>query len=350
MSEQKASPFQFSTSRQFMPWLMEQNVSLAITTYQAGKLFLLGTKPHEELSIFARTFPRCMGLCHHEGALYLSSLFQLWRLENALGSGQITERGYDRLYVPQVSYTTGDLDIHDIGVDTEGKPLFVNTLFGCLATVSQQYSFVPVWRPPFISRLAAEDRCHLNGLAMEGGIPRYVTCASQTDINDGWRDHLRNGGTVIDVQRNEIVAEGLSMPHSPRLYRGELWVHNSGTGYFGKIDLARGLFEPITFCPGYLRGLAFVGDFAIVGLSKPRKEDFAALPLQENLQAARVEARCGLQIIDLRTGDVVHWLRLDGAISELYDVVALPGAVRPMALNYDTDEIRRTVTTPGMKG
>lgn len=335
---------EISTSRQFTAWLTEQGISLAFSTYQTGKLFLIGLGPDRKLSVFERTFERSMGLWVNSDRLYMSSLYQLWRFENALEPGQV-HNGFDRLYVPQVGYTTGDLDIHDIAVDSTGQVIFVNTLFSCLATVSDRYSFVPLWQPPFISRLAAEDRCHLNGLAMDQGQPRYVTAVSQADITDGWRDRRSNGGCVVDVASNEIVLSGLSMPHSPRLHQTQLWLLNSGTGYFGTVDLERGKFTPITFCPGYLRGLAFVSDYAVVGLSKMRgNKTFSGLDLDANLAAKDAEARCGLLVIDLRSGDIVHWLRIEGVVEELYDVAVLPGVHRPMALGFKTDEIRRTIT------
>ena len=161
-----------------------------------------------------------MGLCSDNNGqtLWMSSLFQLWRFENALEPGQ-TADGYDRLYVPQIGYTTGDIDVHDVAVDSNGRVVFVNTLFGCLSTKSDTHSFRPLWKPPFISRLAAEDRCHLNGMAMKDGRPKWVSAVSQSDVNDGWRDRRRDGGCIIDVETNEIVVEGLSMPHSPRWYR-----------------------------------------------------------------------------------------------------------------------------------
>jgi uncharacterized protein (TIGR03032 family) len=180
---------------------------------------------------------------------------------------------------------------------------------------------------------------------MENGEPRYVSMVSQTDIADGWRDRRVNGGCIMDITSNEVVLSDLSMPHSPRWYRDKLWLLNSGTGYFGYIDQQTGQFEPVTFCPGYLRGLAFAGDFAIVGLSKPRhNKTFMGLPLDETLKAKDAEARCGLQVIDLRTGDIVHWLRIDGYIEEMYDVAVLPNVRRPMALGFKTDEIRRVIT------
>jgi len=263
----------------------------------------------------------------------------------ALGEGQAYE-SYDRVYVPVNGHTTGDLDIHDLAVDGAGDLVFVNTLFGCLATVSETHSFVPLWRPPFVSRLAAEDRCHLNGLAMAEGRPRYVTAVGETDVADAWRDHRQSGGVLVDVDANEVVLRGLSMPHSPRLHGGKVWLHDSGTGRFGHIDGKRGTFEPVAFCPGYLRGLAMVGDFAVAGLSRPRADNhtFAGLALDDALEKGGVEARCGLVIIDLRSGDIVHWLRIEGVVNELYDVAVLPGVQRPTALGFKTDEINRVIT------
>ena len=331
-------------SRHFPAWLAEQRVSLAFTTYQSGKLFLIGLQPDARLSVFEWTFNRCLGLWSDGQTLWMSSLYQLWRFENALEPGQIAN-GYDRLYVPKVGYVTGDLDIHDVAIDANGRPVFVNTLFGCLATVSDRHSFIPLWKPPFLSKLAAEDRCHLNGLAMEHGRPKYVTSVCQSDVADGWRDRRRDGGCVMDVTTNETIVTGLSMPHSPRIYRDRLWLLDSGTGFFGTVDRAAGKFEPITFCPGYLRGLSFVGDYAVIGSSLQRENrTFSGLALDDNLKSREAEPRCGLYVIDLRTGDLVHWVRIEGVVRELYDVVVLPQTRRPMALGFKSDEVCRTVS------
>lgn len=333
-------------SRQFPEWLAEQGVSLVFTTYQAGKVFLIGLQEDGRLSVFERTLNRCMGIAAAGPSLYISTLWQLWRFENALPAGQVSE-GYDRLFVPQVGYVTGDIDIHDMALDGEGRLVFVNTLFSCLATLSESHSFTPSWRPPFVSRLAAEDRCHMNGLAMRDGEPAYVTAVSESDVADGWRERRRDGGCVIDVAANEVVLRGLSMPHSPRWHRDRLWLQNSGTGEFGYADLEARRFVPVTFCPGYLRGLSFVGDFAVMGLSKPRENrTFTGLALDDALAEHGAEARCALQVVDLRSGDTVHWLRIEGVVEELYDVVILPGVRRPMALGFKSDEIRRVLTMP----
>lgn len=334
---------EFIPSRQFPEWLDENRLSLCFSTYQAGKLFFVGLQPNGRLSIFERTFNRSMGLWSNGQTLWMSTLFQLWRLENALQPGE-DHQGYDRLYVPQLAYTTGDVDAHDVAVVGD-RPIFVNTLFSCLAEPSDTRSFRPLWRPPFVSRLVPEDRCHLNGLAAENGQPRYVTAVAETDVADGWRERRADGGVVIDVAANEVAARGLSMPHSPRIHDGKLWLLNSGTGEFGFVDPSSGRFESIAFCPGYLRGLWFHGRFAVVGLSQPREnKTFAGLPLDAALARRGAGPQCALMVIDLKTGGAVHWLKIEGFIHELYDVVALPNVRRPMALGLKTDEIRRLLT------
>jgi uncharacterized protein (TIGR03032 family) len=330
-------------SRLFAGWMADQGVSLAFTTYQTGKLFLVGQHPGGRLAVLERTFNRCMGLWADGQTLWLASLYQLWRFENILPAGQ-SYQGGDRLFVPKVGYTTGDLDAHDVAVEDTGRVVFVATRFNCLATLSERRSFTPLWRPPFVSKLAAEDRCHLNGLALVGGRARYVTAVSTTDVADGWRDRRRDGGCLLDVTTGRTVAAGLSMPHSPRFYRGKLWVLDSGTGQFGRVDPGTGAFEPVAFCPGYLRGLAFVGDYAVVGLSRPRHDKtFTGLPLEEALRARGAEAQCGLHVINLRTGDAEHFLRVEGIVTEIYDVAVVPGAVRPLALGFKTNEIQQTI-------
>ncbi|MFN4017000.1 MAG: TIGR03032 family protein [Reyranella sp.] len=334
-----------TSSRHFPGWLADTGGSLAISTYQSGKVILIGTnKQAARLSIFERTLDRPMGMAFRDSRLVVASSIQITSFVDAAG-GTPGAAGYDALFVPQSASYTADLDVHDVAFDADGGLVFVNTLFSCLATTSETHSFKPLWKPPFVSRLAPEDRCHLNGLAMRDGRPAYVTCVAETDVADGWREHRAGGGVVVDVASGEIVCRGLSMPHSPRLHEGRLWVLNSGAGEVGTVDLATGRFDPLAFCPGYLRGLDFVGPYALVGLSEPRENrTFAGLPLQDRLAEAKVGPRCGVFVIDTRTGDVAHWLRLEGVVSELYDVVSLPGLARPMMIGFKSDEIRRTVS------
>ncbi len=347
--KQNSKPvFELTTSRQFQDWISTHHVSLLFTTYQVGKVFMVGTNYDRTLHVTERTFSRCMGLGmpdDHAETFWMSSIFQLWRFDNSLQNGRYQE--YDKVYLPQVAYTTGDIDIHDIVIDKDEKPVFVNTLFSCLATISERHSFEPVWQPPFISKLVPEDRCHMNGLAARDGHPAYVTMVSQSDASDGWREHREDGGVVMDVQTNEVVCEHLSMPHSPRWYNGQLYILEAGTGFFGKVNLEKGTFEPMAFCPGFLRGLDFVDNYAIIAMSGARKnKTFSGLALDKNLKKKNTEPRCGIQIINLDTGATEHWIRLEGLIEELYDVKALVDVKKPLLIGTRKNEIRTMLSVP----
>ncbi len=339
--------FALTMSRNFDDWFVGAGVSIGCTTYQAGKLFLVGRRLDGRPAVFERTFSRCMGLGASANGqrLVLATHYQLFTFDNVMTLGQASPEGHDALYVPHAAWITGDLDAHDVGFDPGGRPVFANTLFSCVATVSDDHSFRPLWHPPFISRFAPEDRCHLNGLAIEAGEVRYVTCVAASDVADGWRDRRHDGGIVIDVASGETVVSGLSMPHSPRLHDNRLWLLNSGAGEFGHVDLKSGRFEPIAFCPGYARGLALTGNHAVIGLSLARdNRTFQGLALDDALASRGAEARCGLIVVDLRTGDTVAWVRLEGVVRELYDVALLPGVRQPSALGFVSDEIRRVIS------
>lgn len=341
-----AARFEVTTSRQFTSWLGDMGVSLALTTYQSGKLILLGTnRATGRLAIFERTLERPMGVAVAGERMAVAGLYQIITFVDAMPQGApVAEGGWDGCYVPQSASFTGDLDVHDMAFDAAGRLVFANTLFSCLATTSETHSFVPLWRPPFIDRLAAEDRCHLNGLAMRAGAAAHVTAVARSNVTDGWREGRRGGGVVLDVASGEVACTGLSMPHSPRWHRDTLYVLNSGAGQFGRVDLATGRFEPIAFCPGYLRGLAFIGGYALVGLSEPRENrTFAGLPLQEALAEQGAAPRCGVYVIDLASGDIVHWLRIEGVVNELYDVAVLPKRT-PSLIGFRSAEIRRVIS------
>jgi uncharacterized protein (TIGR03032 family) len=320
-------------------WLAAERVSLAFAIPPA-KLFFIGLEPSGRLSAFERTFSKCMGLAAAgTNTIYLGTRYQIWRLEHAPAQDD-----FDRRFVPRRVWTTGYVNCHDVAVKGDGAPLMVNTRFGCLAEVSDRYSFVPTWWPPFQSRRVQGDCCHLNGVAMSQGEPAYVTSVSATGELDSWRSLRTGGGVVTDVATGEIVCRGLSMPHSPRLYRGDLWLTNSGTGELGRVDLSSGRFEPVAFAPGFLRGLTFVGDYAVVGSSKFRDGGlYSGMPLDERLAQANAGPKLGLFIVDLRTGQIAEWLLVEGPMYELFDVIALPGVRRPMALGLVTSEIENQI-------
>jgi uncharacterized protein (TIGR03032 family) len=332
-------------------WLASVDAALALTTYQAGRLMFVGRRADGTLRAHERFIEHCQGLWTDGQSLWTSGLHTLWRFENDL-SGRLAPSGADRRFVPREGRVTGKVDIHDIGVGDLGQfggppqraPIFVCTAYNCLATVSDSASFRPLWKPPFIQGIVQEDRCHLNGLAMQGDRAAYVSAVSRSDVADGWRDRRRGGGIVMDVQDGEVVAEGLSMPHSPRLYDGQLWVLNSGKGELCTIDPKDGRLTVVAFLPGFARGLAFIGRFAVIGLSRPRKsQTFEGLELDAALAARDAAPRCGLIIVDIDSGRSVEWLRFEHTIDELYDVAVLPGVSQPEAIGFRGDEIRQAV-------
>lgn len=326
-SESQAYSVNYSVSDGFVAFLKQKKISLAATSYQSGRLYLLGWNPKGGLMVNEEYFKKAMGLHVSGSSLYMATLNHLVRLENILEDGQWLSKQYTSCFVPRVVHLTGQLDTHDIGVTAEGKIVFANTKYNCIATTSERHSFKPIWAPKFISDVSAGDRCHLNGIAMENGEVAFATAVSRSDTVDGWRDHRISGGVVIDVRTNEVICEGLSMPHSPRVHDGRLWVANSGCGQIGWVDLRAKQFCALTFCPGYVRGLAFHGDYIFVGLSKPRYARFEGLELDDSLRKMNAEPWTGIQVIHAKTGALVHWFRIDGVVSELYDVAVLPNVV-----------------------
>jgi uncharacterized protein (TIGR03032 family) len=338
----------YSVSPGFSAFLGANRIALAVSSYQSGKFYLLGQNFDGGLMVHERFFRKAMGIAvPDKNTILLATLFQIIKFKNVLEPEQQINNLYDACYVPREMLVTGELDAHDVGQLEDGRPVFVNTLYNCLATPSERHSFTPIWKPPFVSKIIKEDRCHLNGLAMEAGMPRYVTAVSKSDTIDGWRDRRFDGGIVIDVPSGKIVAGGLSMPHSPRLHRGRLWLLNSGTGELGAIEPGASpedAFRVLCFCPGFVRGLAFHGKYAFVGLSKPRYERFEGLALDKKLAETDSEPWCGVQVIDLNSSVCEHWFRIDGPIGELYDLAVVPDVVRPMALGFATNEILGLIT------
>ena len=341
----------FSQSDGLVRLLAQQGAAIMFSSYQSGLLYMLGHIPNGGAHLHQSVMAKPMGIwVEDDNAFALSAGYQIMRFKNGLEPNQLVNEQFDACYVPRETHFTGELDAHDIGIDRDGQPIFVNTRFNCLATTDPRHSFRELWRPPFISALVDEDRCHLNGLAMDNGEPAYVTAVSRSDTIDGWRDRRDNGGVVIDVRSNKVVCEGLSMPHSPRLHNGELWVLNSGTGELGVVEGAaagKGKFVPRVFCPGFVRGLTIQNGYAFVGLSKPRYKRFEGLALDQRLKDADSEPWCGIQIIDLAKGVCAEWFRIDGDVKEIFDVAVINGHACPMSIGPDAPEIIKFITHAG---
>jgi uncharacterized protein (TIGR03032 family) len=190
---------------------------------------------------------------------------------------------------------------------------------------------VPRWRPPFITGLAPEDRCHLNGLCMAQGRPAFVTALGAIDTPGGWRADKKSGGIVLEVSTGEVITRGLSMPHSPRWYDGRLWVLESGKGGFGWIDLATGKYREVTALPGFTRGLDFCGPLAFIGLSQVRESAvFSGIAIAERPLAERC---CGVWVVNIHTGKTVAFVKFEDAVQEIFAVQMLSGVRHPDVIN-----------------
>ena len=315
-----------------LPSLLNRlGVSLLVSTYQAGKVVAVGVA-EGELSLSYHNFERAMGLAVRPDRIAVGARAQVWFLKSApdLASRVEPAGRYDACFLTRSSHFTGEIQAHELA--WSGDELWVvNTAFGCLCTLDDAHSFVPRWRPPFISSLAAEDRCHLNGLAMapdEPGRPkpRFVTALGETDTPQGWRANKVSGGCLIDVASGQTVARGFAMPHSPRVHGGRVWMLHSGAGQLVLVDPARGHVQTVAELPGYTRGLAMYDRFAFVGLSKIRETStFGGMPIAER----RPELKCGVGVVDLGTGRLVAHLEFVTGVEEIFDVQVIPGARCP---------------------
>lgn len=334
-----------TASESFGPFLAHLGGSLAITTYQAGKVVLLGWDGRQ-ITVLMRQFDKPMGLAVQGSRLALTTRHELFLFANSplLAPDYLeTQRGrYDALYLPRVAYFTGDLNVHDLAYGAD-RLWLVNTRFCCLATLSEDHSFVPHWKPPFVSEIVPEDRCHLNGLALVDGKPKYVTALGTTDTPGGWRPSKAAGGVILDVDTSEILVRGLAMPHSPRWHQGRLWVLNSGAGELWRIDPASGKHDVVCALPGYLRGLCLVGPYALIGMCQIRERHiFGGLPVQQRFP----RLLCAVAAIDTRSGQQVGLFEFTSGCQELYDVQLLPGVQRPMILNREKEAARQAFTAP----
>jgi uncharacterized protein (TIGR03032 family) len=338
-----AVEFHYVQTDSFVALLTELGASLLISTYQANKL-LVARAAGGGLSMLVRTFERPMGLAVNAQRLTIGTRNQIWFLRNAPDiAPRVDPAGqHDACFLPRSCHVTGDIGGHEMA--WAGDELWVvNTRFSCLCTLHPDYSFVPRWRPPFITTLAAEDRCHLNGLAIVDGRPKYVTALGQNDTKDSWRATKAHGGCLIDIPTGEIITRGLSMPHSPRWHDGRLWLLESGTGRLVLVDAATGQRQTVAEMPGFTRGLTLCGPYAFIGLSKIRPTSaMDGVPLAER----REQLKCGVAVVDLRSGRVIAFLEFQTAVEEIFDVQILPGLRFPEIVGFQKETLHHTFIIP----
>ena len=334
-AEVKHEPMRSLHTSNFPKILRQLGISLAISTYQAGKVIVLRADD-KYINTHFRIFKKPMGIAADRHRIAIGCSNQIWQLNNAPAiAAKIEPVGkYDACYLPRQSHITGDIDIHEMewgGVD-RSELWFVNTRFSCLCTLDKEYSFVPRWRPKFVTALTPEDRCHLNGLAVVDGHPKYATALGETDSRGGWRVNKASGGILIDVNSNEIISRGLSMPHSPRWYGDRLWVLESGKGNLALCDRATGKLQTVVNLPGFTRGMDFFGELAFIGLSQVRETAvFSGLPLTQRLN----ERICGVWVVNIKTAQTVAFLKFEDAVQEIFAVRVLPNIRFPEIIDWD---------------
>jgi uncharacterized protein (TIGR03032 family) len=336
-------PFSCAHTPEFPDILTQLGCTLVLSTYQAGKVILLSSKK-DGLVQLIRAFKKPMGLAVDGHRLAVATQPEVIVLANAPRLAETYPNKlntYDGLFTPQASYYSGELDIHDMAWGIDGL-WAVNTRFSCLSLIDDQYNFTPRWMPPFIKALIPDDCCHLNGLALQNGKPRYVTALGSSDTAGGWRPEKLNSGILIDVPSGETIVNGLAMPHSPRLYEDKLYLLNSARGEFLQADLNSGQTEIINHLPGFARGMARFGDYVFIGLSKLRQKHntFGDLPIADK------SLFCGVVIVHLPSGRLAGSVQYLNACEEIYDVQILPNLRRPNILNIENPIFRQALATP----
>jgi uncharacterized protein (TIGR03032 family) len=323
--------------------LKQLEISLVVSTYQAGKCIILRADG-DSINTHFKIFEKPMGMASDREKLAIGTAFQLWELRNVPAVAQKLEPPgkHDACYLPRKVRITGDIDIHEMAY-VKDELWFVNTRFSCLCTLDDKHSFVPRWKPHFISAYDLSDRCHLNGLGMRGDRPQYVTALGATNTSAGWRENKAKGGILMDIEANEIIASGLSMPHSPRWYAGKLWVLESGNGSLATVDLATGALTTVAELPGFTRGIDFWGNLAFIGLSQVRETAvFSGIPITERLR----ERICGVWVVNIETGDIIAFLRFEEAVQEIFAVQVLPGIQFPEIIDWDRELLASSYVLP----
>ena len=342
-SSPQHSPLRSVNSANLVDILDQLGSSLLVSTYQTGKLVAV-RKDGAGVNTHFRQFESPMGVDVRGGRLAVGTRSQVFEYHDVPSvTHKLEPKGkHDACFIPRRSHYTGDIRIHEIAYAGEELWL-VNTRFSCLCTLDEQHSFVPRWRPPFITAYAAEDRCHLNGLAIVDEQVRYVSMLGTSDAAGGWRENKARGGQIMDVPSSEAVVTGLSMPHSPRWYRDRLWVLESGEGSIGVCDLDTGKVETVAQLPGFTRGLSFLGPLAFIGLSEVRESTtFGGLPLTGRLE----ERQCGVWVVNIETGQTIAFLRFEDLVEEIFAVHVLPGVRFPEIAEHGSDAVNLTYVVP----
>lgn len=332
--------FEIEASEGFTAWLAEHGVSLLFG--RAENLMVAGRHTDGGLRVDAVTMPMVGGLAVHGRRLVLSNPFQVWTYDDGLAAGATTDAGHDAVLLPHAGVVVGGSGVVDIGLLADGSVVMASPRFSCLSTPIDGLSFRPLWMPRWVSALRAEERSPVSGVGVRDGVAAAVTLLACGDGETPWREVRATGGAVVDVLTDEVVANGLAMPSSPRWHEGRLWFTQSGTGELCTIDDDDSVVAVVGL-PTFLRGLAFVGPYAVVGGSGSRWDSLVeGLPVGDRLAAHGARPAQGLWVVDTRTGEVVHRLAVEGTGKEVHSVAAYP-ARRPQLFSPNDNELQTLV-------
>lgn len=339
------APFSCTFTPQLSELLFKLKCSIAITTYQANKFIFISAVDEDRMTQLPRDFNKPMGVEIIDDKMILATRDEVLYFENSreLAKHYPNKKDtYDSLFLPRTTFYTGQVDMHDVAMGTDGI-WSINTSFSCLCQITGNFNFIPRWQPPFITQLVSEDRCHLNGLVMIDGKPKYVTALGTTDTHQGWRENIVNGGILMDVETNEIILDKLAMPHSPMMYKGELYMLLSASGDLVKVNVKQKNFEVVKNLNGFCRGLDIYGDYAFVAMSKLRKNSstFAKLPFAKTADVA------GFKVIHLPTRAIVGEFSYLTSVDEIYSLKILGNSIRPNILNTSNPFHKLSLSIPG---
>jgi uncharacterized protein (TIGR03032 family) len=324
--------------------LKENKICVLLSTYQAGKVIILSSK-NNELFQTPISFKKPMGIAIQGSKLAVACMDEIIffsKNENIASFVNNDNNSYDSVYIERASYNTSTLDIHDLEFG-DGVIWGVNTLFSCLSIFDINFSHRPKWKPPFITKLVPEDRCHLNGIAFEDNTPKYVTALSDDDQYQGWRKNKLNTGILMEVPSGEIILSNLAMPHSPRFYNQALYLLESGTGNLIKVNVEEKNSEIVFNFNCFVRGLSFSNNLAFIGKSKIRENstDFNQLEVKDN------SLNAGLIIFCMQSLSIIGEINYTAAIQELYDVQILEDTANAVIITKEIEEYRNIITFPG---
>lgn len=341
--DRQPKPFDCSYSPQFAELLSKLKISLAISTYQAGKVVIISAVDTDKLIQLPRNFENAMGMASSKDKLAVSSRNEVIVMQNRpeLASSYPSKRNtYDGIFVTTSRYNTGYLALHDMEF-LNNKIVAVNTLFSCLSYIDSNYSFTPFWQPPFISQLLPEDRCHLNGIATDNNEIKYLTALGNSNSFQGWRDKKMNGGILMEYPSGRIILDGLAMPHSPRIYDGKLYVLDSARGQLIVVDTDKRIRETVVNLGGFARGMARYGDYLFIGVSKLRHNSkaFSGLKIAKTSFA-------GVIAVHLPYKAIAGSFKYEMSVDEIYDVKVIEGSTRPSIVSPDMPIHGHAITTP----